>query len=99
MTKVMITKRLTLRQLELHDAEAIEKLAGEKEVADTTLNMPHPYPAGLASTFINARHEAAARGDGFSFAVTLTEGGGIPRSCGAACKQDSQYGRTGLLDW
>ncbi|TQR46398.1 GNAT family N-acetyltransferase [Paenibacillus popilliae] len=74
MRKVMVTERLTLRQLELHDAEAIEKLAGEKAVADTTLNMPHPYPPGSATTFIKARHEAAARGDGYSFAVTLTEG-------------------------
>lgn len=74
MRKFMVTERLTLRQLELHDAEAIEKLAGEKEVADTTLNMPHPYPVGSASSFIKARHEAAERGDGYSFAVTLTEG-------------------------
>ncbi|GIP35949.1 GNAT family N-acetyltransferase [Paenibacillus sp. J2TS4] len=73
MRKVMVTERLTLRQLELNDSEAIEKLAGEKDVADTTLNMPHPYPTGSATTFIKARHEAAVRGDGYSFAVTLTE--------------------------
>lgn len=75
MRKVMITERLTLRQLELHDAEAIEVLAGDKDVADTTLNIPHPYPTGSATMFIKARHEASARGDGYSFAVTLTEGG------------------------
>lgn len=74
MRRVMVTERLTLRQLELYDAEAIEKLAGEKEVADTTVNMPHPYPSGSANAFIQARHEAADRGDGYSFAVTLTEG-------------------------
>ncbi len=39
MRKVMVTERLTLRPLELHDAESMEKLAGEKEVADTTLNI------------------------------------------------------------
>ncbi|MBW7477335.1 GNAT family N-acetyltransferase [Paenibacillus oenotherae] len=69
----MVTRRLTLRQLELHDADAIEHLAGDKDVADTTLSMPHPYPAGSAATFINARREAAARGEGYSFAVTSTE--------------------------
>ncbi|MBB3128695.1 RimJ/RimL family protein N-acetyltransferase [Paenibacillus rhizosphaerae] len=73
MRKVMVTERLTLRPLELHDAESMAKLAGEKEVADTTLNMPHPYPTGSATSFIKARHEAAERGDGYSFAVTLTE--------------------------
>lgn len=75
MSKVMVTARLTLRQLEFKDAEAMEKLAGEKDVADTTLSMPHPYPIGSAITFIKARHEAEARGDGCSFAVTLTEDG------------------------
>lgn len=73
MKTVLVSKRLTLRQLEPHDSESIEKLAGEKDVADTTLSIPHPYPAGSAVTFINARREAAARGDGHSFAVTLTE--------------------------
>jgi len=73
MKTVLVTKRLTLRQLEPHDAESIERLAGEKDVADTTLNMPHPYPAGSASSFIHARSEAAARGDGYSFAITLSE--------------------------
>lgn len=73
MTQVLLTKRLTLRQLELRDAEAIERLAGEKDVADTTLGIPHPYPPGSAVTFINARREAAVRGDGYSFAITLTE--------------------------
>lgn len=73
MTQTMITNRLTLRQLEFNDAEAIERLAGDKDVADTTLNMPHPYPTGSAVTFINGRREAATRGDGYSFAVTLTE--------------------------
>ncbi|WP_020617398.1 GNAT family N-acetyltransferase [Paenibacillus daejeonensis] len=74
MTDVLVTERLTLRLLELSDAEAIEALAGDKRVADTTLNIPHPYPKGSATPFIRARQEAAARGDGYSFAVTLTEG-------------------------
>ncbi|MBB6733882.1 GNAT family N-acetyltransferase [Cohnella zeiphila] len=75
MTEVMITARLILRALELRDAEAIETLAGDKEVADTTLGIPHPYPAGSAPAFIRARREAAAGGDGYSFAVTLDSDG------------------------
>ncbi|WP_201001995.1 GNAT family N-acetyltransferase [Paenibacillus glycanilyticus] len=75
MFHALVSSRLTLRPLELADGEFIEQLAGDKDVADTTLNMPHPYPAGAAATFIQARQDAAARGDGFSFAVTLTESG------------------------
>ena len=40
------TKRLLLRKLLASDAERIEKLAGDYDVAKTTLNIPHPYPAG-----------------------------------------------------
>lgn len=75
MSMRLVTERLTLRLLELGDAEAIERLASEKEVADTTMNIPHPYPLGSAAGFIQSRHEAAMHGDGYSFAVTLTEGG------------------------
>lgn len=75
MSMALVTERLTLRLLELGDAEAIERLASEKEVADTTLNIPHPYPLGSAAGFIQSREEAAKRGDGYSFAVTLTDGG------------------------
>jgi len=77
MNMIMVTERLTLRPLELRDGEAMERLAGDREVADTALNIPHPYPQGSAVGFIQARHEAAARGDGYSFAVTLTEEEGL----------------------
>ncbi|MCM3748618.1 GNAT family N-acetyltransferase [Paenibacillus pasadenensis] len=69
------TERLTLRLLLPEDAESIETLAGDREVADTTLNMPHPYPPGSAAAFIARRREAAEQGDGFTFAITLAETG------------------------
>lgn len=73
----MQTKRLILRLLAAQDAEALERLAGDKEVADTTLGIPHPYPAGSAHDFIQRRSEAAARGEGYSFALTRTEDGSL----------------------
>ncbi|MCM3626645.1 GNAT family N-acetyltransferase [Paenibacillus glycanilyticus] len=75
MNQVLVSKRLTLRMLEAADAECIEKLAGDREVADTTLGIPHPYPAGAALPFIHARREASERGDGYSFAAIRTEDG------------------------
>lgn len=35
--------RLLIREVFFSDAEAIQKLAGDKDVASTTLNIPHPY--------------------------------------------------------
>ena len=42
------TKRLLLRRLTTDDSERIEELAGDYDVAKSTLNIPHPYPKGSA---------------------------------------------------
>ena len=52
------TERLLLRPFVLADAPTVERRAGAWEVADTTLNLPHPYPAGAAAAWI-ASHGAA----------------------------------------
>ena len=49
---VLETPRLRLRPLELSDASAIQKAAGAREIADTIISLPHPYPAGEAERFI-----------------------------------------------
>ena len=50
--KTIETERLILRKLNQTDTERIEKLAGDYDVAKTTLNIPHPYPRGGAVDFI-----------------------------------------------
>lgn len=69
------TERLHLRLLESGDADVLEQLAGDKDLASTTLGIPHPYPKGSAAGFIAYRQEAASQGEGYSFAVlTKSEG-------------------------
>lgn len=59
-----------LRGFSLEDAGDVQDLAGAFEIADTTLNIPHPYDDGLAEAWI-ARHEAAFEGlEGVTFAIT-----------------------------
>lgn len=65
----MYTDRLKLRLVELMDAEPMATLINDKEIAQMTLGIPHPYPPGSAVAFIQRRQEAAKKGDGFSFAV------------------------------
>ena len=54
----LASDRLVLRPFAPADADAVERLAGAREVADTTLNIPHPYPPGAAAAWI-ATHDAA----------------------------------------
>lgn len=63
------TEHLILRPFEIGDAPAVEELASAYEVAATTLNIPYPYPAGLAESYILGAQEAMERGDRFSFAI------------------------------
>ena len=53
----LLTERLVLRPFVADDGPAVERLAGAREVADTTLNIPHPYPAGGGAQWI-ATHAA-----------------------------------------
>ncbi|CAG9621247.1 Putative ribosomal N-acetyltransferase YdaF [Sutcliffiella rhizosphaerae] len=48
----METENLILRRLQLDDAERVEELASDYELAKTTLYIPHPYPKGSAVDFI-----------------------------------------------
>ncbi len=63
------TERLVLRPFDVADGPAVERLAGALEVADTTLAIPHPYPAGGGAEWIGTHAAAWERGSNLALAV------------------------------
>jgi RimJ/RimL family protein N-acetyltransferase len=65
------SQRLWLRWPTAADAGAIERLAGEREVAEHTAHIPHPYPVGGAHDFILSTRRANAAGEALGLAIAL----------------------------
>ena len=63
------TPRLILRPFELTDAPEVQKLAGAREIASVTLNIPHPYEDGMAEEWINTHQEKFEQGRLVNFAI------------------------------
>jgi ribosomal-protein-alanine N-acetyltransferase len=72
---VLPTERLTLRPFIPDDAFDIERLAGMREIAATTLTIPHPYPHGAAAAWILTHAPAWEAGTAATFAIVEREGG------------------------
>ncbi|MGH7591771.1 MAG: GNAT family N-acetyltransferase [Gemmatimonadales bacterium] len=91
---ILRTSRLTLRPFVLADAERVSELAGDREVAATTLRIPHPYEAWMAEEWIAYHRMAWDDGTLANFAVTTTEDGLIG-SIGLSLHRDHARGEMG----
>lgn len=67
--------RLVLRPFRLADAADVQRLAGDRAIADTTLNVPHPYEDGQAELWIETHLPGFAARELATFAVTLPADG------------------------
>jgi len=65
------TERLLLRPFEPSDAKDVQHLAGDRAIADTTLNIPHPYEDGMAEEWISTHQPKFEAGGLVNFAIVL----------------------------
>lgn len=89
------TTRLTLRPFRLTDAPAVQTLAGERAIADTTMNIPHPYEDGMAEEWIAGHELAYEEGSAVTFAMVLSDDRSLIGAIGLIVDRRSNKGELG----
>jgi len=70
---IIETKRLLLRPFDVEDAARVKLLADDERIADVTASIPHPYPEGLAESWIMSHPVEWGNGKLAAFAIVLKE--------------------------
>jgi RimJ/RimL family protein N-acetyltransferase len=78
----LTSDRLVLRPFEPTDAPAVQAIAGAREIADTTLSIPHPYPDGAAAAWIGTHRAAWQAGTAVTYAITRRDAGALVGAIG-----------------
>lgn len=89
------TNRLVLRPFSLEDAPMVQELAGEKDIASTTLTIPHPYEDGMAEEWISTQQDRFEKGESVIFAIVLTESDTLIGAIGLEISKDNNRGELG----
>jgi [ribosomal protein S5]-alanine N-acetyltransferase len=81
-TPTLRTARLLLGSFSPEDATELQRLAGAREIADTTVSIPHPYDLDHALAWIGQQRREAVRGRATNFAIRLLADGPLIGSAG-----------------
>jgi ribosomal-protein-alanine N-acetyltransferase len=81
-TPTLRTARLLLGTFTPEDAPELQRLAGAREIADTTVSIPHPYDLDHALAWIGQQRREAVRGRATNFAIRLLPDGPLIGSAG-----------------
>ena len=75
-------ERLLLRPFELSDAARVQALAGQRAIAEMTLEIPYPYENGMAEQWISSHRPKFEEGKLAVFAITLHATGEVVGAIG-----------------
>lgn len=89
---VLETGRLVLRPYVAGDANDLIRELSIKDVAEGTLNVPHPYPPERAAEFIADQALRHQNGKGIAWAVTLRDDGRLVGGVGFSLKRAHRRG-------
>lgn len=89
------TARLVLRPFVTADAPAVQRLAGAREIADTTLHIPHPYPDGGAEAWIATHPAGWEARTVVTFAITDCRDGAVVGAIGLTLALAHERGELG----
>jgi [ribosomal protein S5]-alanine N-acetyltransferase len=89
------TARLVLRPFVPGDAEDVARLAGAREIAATTLFIPHPYSVADAEKWLATHQETFDAGRGVNFALTLRGSGKLVGSVGLTVDREHEKAELG----
>lgn len=92
------TQRLQLRPIATEDAPSVAQLAGRREIADTTISVPHPYSVEEARVWIATRSVKENPPTQAVFAVTLKPEGQLIGTVGLR-EIDREHGKAELGIW
>jgi len=84
----ILTDRLCLRPFSLSDAATVQQLAGDKRISATTLNLPYPYPDGLAADWIHSHVENFHLQRSLVLAICLRSDGQLAGAIGLTLKRE-----------
>jgi len=83
----LTTQRLVLRAFGASDTADVERLAGDFAIADTTLEIPHPYEPGMAAQWFATHGPKFEAGEVIALAITAREGGTLMGAVGLGIRQ------------
>lgn len=89
------TDRLRLRGYDPSDIPALVPLIGAREVAATTLRIPHPYTEALARDFVALAEEDLATGKCLRLGIFLRDSGALCGGIGLMIEADHRHAELG----
>ncbi|MEX0742540.1 MAG: GNAT family N-acetyltransferase [Phycisphaeraceae bacterium] len=89
------TARLLLRGFTVADAGALRRLEGDRAVAETTLNIPHPYEEGVGEAWIGTHAKDFAEDRAAVFAVTPVAGDELVGAVGLTINREHRHAELG----